>query len=308
MPLVGLRVLGYPQSMDFSRFFASPEHAVADTVSGPLVCFRNDTGVSDTLIRYGEYSAGERFLYRALLAPGDVFVDVGANIGAVSSDLHRSGAGYRIWAFEPQPACHAVAAANLLGGDGARVLPYAVGDRDGMIEIPELDLRRRANYGEMDLGGGRVGAAVRTVPVPVIRLDTFLKVRAPAPRLIKIDVEGGEREVIAGAEGLIHDRLILSVEADRPETVADWLPPLLARGMECYLLFLAGVGPTNPRFDRDDVKCRVRFPHVVAFAGQPDADFARRYGSMRLSGMDEYRQRMTPTGGTQPASANTDSP
>lgn len=294
--------------MDISRFFASPEHTVADTVSGPLVCFRNDTGVSDTLIRFGEYSAGERFLYRALLAPGEVFVDVGANVGAISADLQRSGAGYQIWAFEPQPACHAVAAANLLGGDGARVLPYAVGDRDGTIDLPELDLRQRANFGEMDLGARRSGAAARTVPVPLIRLDTFLKDRAPAPRLIKIDVEGGEREVIAGAEGLMHDRLVLSIEADRPETVAGWLPPLLARGMECYLVFLAGIAPTNPRFDRADVKCRVRFPHVVAFAGAPDADFVRRYGSMRLTGMDEYRERMTPTGGTQPASANTASP
>lgn len=298
----------YPQRMDLARFLASPEHAVADTVCGPMVCFRNDTGVSDTLLRFGEYSAGERVLYRALLSPGDAFVDVGANIGAVSADLHRSGAGYRIWAFEPQPACWAVAAANLSGGDAAAVLPYGVGDRAGVIRIPELDPRWRGNYGETDLGAPGTDAGRRTVEVETVRLDACLKDAAPAPRLIKIDVEGGEGAVIAGAEGLFHDRLVLSVEADRPETVAGWLPALLERGMTCYLLFLAGIAPTNPRFDRGAFKCRVRFPHVIAFAGQPDADFARRYGSMRLSGMDAYRQRMTPTGGTQPASANTVSP
>lgn len=290
--------------MDIARFFASPEHAVADTVVGPMVCFRNDAGVSDTLIRFGEYSAGERALYRSLLAPGDVFVDVGANIGAISAALHRDRAGYRIWAFEPQPASHAVAAANLIGradltGDSARVLPYAVGDRDGLVQVPELDLTRRDNYGHMGLDS----RAARSVPAAMIRLDTFLQDRAPAPRLIKIDVEGMEGAVIAGAEGLMHDRLILSIEADQPDQVAIWLPPLLARGMTCFLMFLASVASSNPRFDRSDPKCRVRFPQVIAFAGTPDADFAARYAAMRLTDLEQYRTRMTPTGGTQPASA-----
>ncbi|MDF1794633.1 MAG: FkbM family methyltransferase [Thalassobaculaceae bacterium] len=304
MRLAGGQAIGYPLAMDIAQFFASPEHAVADTVSGPMVCFRNDTGVSDTLIRFGEYAAGERFLYRSLLAPGDVFVDVGANIGAISAALLRGPVDYEIWAFEPQPVCQAVAAANLLGGLGARVLPFAVGDRDGMVDVPELDLRRRGNYGQMSVGD----TAGRTVPAPIVRLDSFLKDRAPAPRLIKIDVEGLERAVIAGAEGLFHPRLVLSIEADRPEVVETWLPALVTRGMACYLLFLSNVAPSNPRFDATAAKCRVRFPQIVAFAGAPEADFATRYAMMRLTGMDEYRARMTPTGGAQPASVSTDSP
>lgn len=133
--------------MDIESFFSSPDHAIAETVHGPMVCFRHDTGVSEKLLTYGEYAAGELFAYRSLLSPGDVVVDVGANIGAISAALQRDGKGYSIWAFEPQPAYHAVAAANLLGGQGVRVLPLAVGAETGTIDVPELDIRRTGNYG-----------------------------------------------------------------------------------------------------------------------------------------------------------------
>lgn len=276
--------------MDFTRYFDSDTYAVAETAAGPMVCFARDTGVSDSLLRFGEYAAGELKVYRALLSPGDVFVDVGANIGAISAALHRDRAGYVIWAFEPQAAFHAVATANLMTAPGARVLPYAVGSKNRLIEVPEINTRSQTNYGGIPI----LAQTERMLPVPAVRLDSFLATRAPKPRLIKVDVEGLEADVIAGIAGLLHDRLVLSVEADRPTVMEQWWPMLQDHGMTCFLLFFGNVSSGNPRYDRAEPKCRTRFPHVVAFAGEPDAAFLAEYGGMRLDDLETYRTRMWP--------------
>lgn len=276
--------------MDLQEFFASPDHVVADTVHGPMLCFRRDTGVSETLIRFGEYAAGELYIYRMLLSPGDTLVDVGANIGAISAALQRDRRAYRIWAFEPQPIFHAAAAVNLIAGSGVELHPFAVGDRDDILQIPIVSLRSRGNYGSVSLD---VPTGL-TAPVPIIRLDTFLPARAAPPRLIKIDVEGMEGGVIDGARGLFHDGLVLSIEADRPDQVEAWLPGLIRDGLSCFLTFTRNVSGGNPRWDPDDLKCRTRSVQVLAFVGDPGSAFLDQFAGMRVGSMDGYRARMQP--------------
>jgi FkbM family methyltransferase len=289
--------------MDFKDYFAAPEHVVADTEFGPMLCFRNDTGVSDKLIRYGTFAAGELSLYRRLLAPGDTVVDVGANIGVISAALQRDRQGYQIWAFEPQPALHAAAAVNLAGGVGARLFPYAVGARDGLIDLPVLAEDAPSNF-----GGARIdGPAAQTVPVPMVRLDTLLPGRANPPRLIKIDVEGMEADVLEGARGLFHPGLILSIEADQPEQVERWLPRLLADCHSCYLVFSVNVLRTHPRFDPDDARARVRAAQVVACVGAPPRDLLDVIGGYRITSMDYYRERLPlPATGTDAPQAESE--
>jgi len=274
--------------MDLKSYVAAPGVRVVETVSGPMACFVNDTGVSARLAAYGEFAAAEIAVYRLLLSPGDTVVDVGANIGAISAALQRDRRDYRIWAFEPQAAFQALAAVNLLGGAGATVLPLAVGAEDGQIELADVDLRGRGNYGSLSVAT----PGARVTPVPMVRLDTYLAARAPRPRLIKIDVEGMEGAVIEGATGLFHPNLVLSVEADRPEHVAGWLPRLIEDGFACFLLFSRIVSRDNPRFDERDPACRLRAAHVMAFCGSPSPAFLDRYAGMRIADMDEYRARI----------------
>ncbi len=289
--------------MELRDFAISADHLVVDTVSGPMVCFRHDTGVSDTLARFGEYGAGELFVYRRLLSPGDTFIDVGANIGAISAALQRDRRGYRILGFEPQLPYHALAGVNLMHGDDAQVFPLAVGDRDGVIDVPMPDIRQSGNFGavSLDLYSGL------TCPAPIVRLDSFLKLRAPRPRVVKIDVEGMEEAVLDGLSGLIHPGLVLCIEADRPPAVRRWFPRLVAAGMECYLLFTVHVSPGNPRHVAGDPKCGVRSVQVVAFAGEPGPAFLADFQGMRLRTLEEYEARMR-RGRRQPASVSTDSP
>ena len=55
----------------------------------------NDAYIGRSLDVYGEYSEGEIDLFRQLLRPGDVAIDAGANIGALTVGMARLVAAWR---------------------------------------------------------------------------------------------------------------------------------------------------------------------------------------------------------------------
>jgi hypothetical protein len=65
------------------------------------------------------------------------------------------------------------------------------------------------------------------INVPAITLDDFVAVGAPAPQLIKIDVEGGEHEVLSGGSRIFAmQRPLIIVEVHHQkaaEQIAAWL-------------------------------------------------------------------------------------
>lgn len=63
--------------------------------------------------------------------------------------------------------------------------------------------------------GPRVGddAAIQPREVPVVRLDDVCRERGlPGPHLLKVDVEGGELDVLDGARGILHDTEVVLLE------------------------------------------------------------------------------------------------
>ena len=125
-----------------------------------------------------------------------------------------------MFAFEPQPALYHLLCANL-----ALNLHYNVtaingglGSTTTRLTLPKVDYARGGNFGGVSLG---VGSGEN---VPVEPLDTY---RLSACHVIKIDVEGMEREVLEGAQAtLTEHRPLLYVENDRSEKskqLIDWL-------------------------------------------------------------------------------------
>lgn len=76
-----------------------PHLQLVETAAGQISVFKNDTGVSRNLKKYGEFGAGELGFYDKILGKGDVFVDVGANIGAIPWQLAKRRPDTIIWAF-----------------------------------------------------------------------------------------------------------------------------------------------------------------------------------------------------------------
>ena len=69
--------------LSFAAYFDSPTLQVVETRHWPMLCFRNDTGVSEYLRTFGAYGEVETELYSSLLSDGECFVDVGAHIGSI---------------------------------------------------------------------------------------------------------------------------------------------------------------------------------------------------------------------------------
>lgn len=164
------------------------------------------------------------------LQPGDVFVDVGANVGFFTLIAARRVApGGRVVAFEPHPGARA-AMAELLARNEAttsvEILDAALGDvatgratlhiaADSVLST--LDPSRAPLAGQYDYPD--------TVDVPLTSLDAWMTTGGVDParlRLVKIDVEGGEDAVVRGMTAtLAAARRVVVVCETSPESAAD---------------------------------------------------------------------------------------
>ncbi|MGE5504821.1 MAG: FkbM family methyltransferase [Actinomycetota bacterium] len=181
---------------------------------GHMMFLSGDTYVGGCLERYGEFSEAEVALFRQLLHPGDVVVEAGSNIGALTLPLARLvGPEGRVFAYEPQRLLFHLLCGNLALNEIENVsaIHAAVGRRDsGPLHVPVLHHQDAANFGGMALTG-EAGAA--TEPVAVQAID---QLELSSLRLLKVDVEGAECDVLDGAAGTIfRHRPALYVENDR---------------------------------------------------------------------------------------------
>jgi FkbM family methyltransferase len=144
-----------------------------------------------------------------LIDPGDLVVDVGANVGYLSSlAAARAGADGRVVAYEPHPRVFELLDQNATrwrahpGVANVETRQAAVTDRSGTAELESGPLFH-VNMGLASLAGADGGAAAGATlfEVQAQRLDEAFA--ADRIGLLKVDVEGHEPAVLAGAERLL---------------------------------------------------------------------------------------------------------
>lgn len=154
------------------------------------------------IARFGVYEFAVSQLVRQYLRQGDVFVDVGANIGYYSviaaAAVGTSGA---VYAFEPSARVRARLERNIAlnGMRQIHARPEAVTAQSGFVRLIEPQGLGNDGLAHVAIDGGDVGIEVRAV-----RLDELPELAAPSPHLIKVDVEGGEPAVFRGAAALLN--------------------------------------------------------------------------------------------------------
>lgn len=166
---------------------------------GAMLYSLNDIYMGRSLHLYGEYNEAEVALYRQLLQPGQLVVDAGANIGAHSVVFARGvQPGGRVVAYEPQRAVYQILCANLAinrlrNVDARRA---GVGAAAATMTVQAADYDRSGNFGAVQLESADDAAQGAGDSVPVEPIDALALARCD---LIKIDVEGMERDVLLGA-------------------------------------------------------------------------------------------------------------
>jgi FkbM family methyltransferase len=162
-----------------------------------------------SILYFGHQDPKISWVFRRVLRPGDLVVDVGANIGALSIMAARAvGSMGRVLSVEPQPDLVERIRVSCTLNNIANVEVYPVGlsdaDRTAKLSVPA----NNSGYGSLQMQYGPAESG-RSVDVPLRHAGAFLTeaVGVGPLRLLKIDVEGHEAEVMRGARSWLESHL-----------------------------------------------------------------------------------------------------
>lgn len=167
-----------------------------------------DLGILDvierTLLTTGVWDPVVEKTISAYLKPGDVFLDVGANIGYFSMLASKLvGDTGRVVSFEPSVRALAKLAPHLMLNEchNVTICHQAMGAATGTAT---LTLAPVSNIGGSTISRGRC-IARRVEQIYVRRIDQVCEELEIVPSLIKLDVEGFELFALQGAERILRE-------------------------------------------------------------------------------------------------------
>lgn len=153
----------------------------------------------------------------SMLEPGDVVIDCGANLGAVSGPLADTGA--TVHAFEPDPYTFGRLSETLAGRSNVILHNAAVGATAGTLQLMrDADWEKDpdgASVRSTLIAGGRKIDTANAIDVEVIDFPAFVKSLVKKHKKIaflKMDIEGAELDVLEAMEGQgLFDKITLTV-------------------------------------------------------------------------------------------------
>lgn len=177
----------------------------------------------------GRYEPHVVVAMRQYVHPGMVVYDVGAHIGYMAHVLSRLvGPTGQVLAFEPDPANYAALQHNLAENRCQNVQSFhlAVSDQNGLAPFAHFESYSLVGH----LARPDTPGDATLLEVEMTSLDSWVYARGyPAPGFLKIDVEGAEGQVLAGARRLLKEArpvVVAELRANRKQAIVDLLAPL----------------------------------------------------------------------------------
>ncbi|GAA2317538.1 FkbM family methyltransferase [Streptomyces kunmingensis] len=215
-----------------SRLRDTPRQRVAESRHGDRFALDTRDLIQRYLYLFGVWEPHMTRWLESRLRPGDVLVDVGANIGAFSVLGSRlvGGTG-RVVAIEASPAFHrrVLQHAELNHCDNIRAVNTAVSDERKTLSFV---LASSNNMGANSIvpydGPAESAFEIEALPLTEV-LEPDEVARA---RVIKIDVEGAEGSVVRGLAPLLDDlrpdaEIAVEITPERMEQLGDSADELL---------------------------------------------------------------------------------
>ncbi|SFU97943.1 methyltransferase, FkbM family [Methylobacterium sp. 174MFSha1.1] len=191
---------------------------------GLLAHYAEDRVIGQSLRHYGEWAEEEIHLVSHFVRPGDVVLDIGANVGSHAVAFGRMvGETGRVIAIEGQSRASDVLALNirLNGMDRITRIEGLIGRETRVMRLDAAAQDGADNLGCMSFRGvvGAPETERPALPVPLFTADCLA---LPACRLMKIDVEGMELDVLLGAQTTIaRHRPVIYFEQTSPVNFAE---------------------------------------------------------------------------------------
>lgn len=202
------------------------------------------------VLRNGVFEPEIAELFYRHVDPARDIIDVGANVGFFTVGGARRLTTGRVLAAEPTPGAFARLTRNVAhNGVADRVILFngLVSDAEGEFEINAVDgMEEYSSMGSIS-HPSMDGMASAAFKAPALRLDDLVSRHGLNPALIKVDVEGAEHMVFAGA--------VETLKRYRPFVISELSEPLLRNlggSAAGVVAFFEGLGyrvidPMDPR-------------------------------------------------------------
>lgn len=171
-----------------------------DLVSGDLI--------TETIKSRGSWEPHLIDLFREVIKPGTVALDIGANFGFHTLEISRCvGSSGKVLAFEPQRVIHQQLCHHLFINNALNVWTFnsAVGDKNSTVAVCSIHESIPGNIGATPIGVGS----------EVTQLLTIDSLHIESLGFIKLDIQGAELLALVGAERTIaSQRPVVAIEVE----------------------------------------------------------------------------------------------
>lgn len=267
--------------------FGGPYRVTRSGMGDHVLYNPNDQYVGRSFDLYGQFSEGELRFLLAGTEPDHTVLDIGANMGAFTVPLAR--AARRVIAIEPQRLVFQMLNANLAlnGITNTLTVHAAAGAIEGQeVLIPALDPAGKQNFGGLSIDPSATtgGEKVRTVTVDGLDIGPV--------HIIKIDVEGMERDVLLGARATINDwKPALYIENDRADKSPELIRTVEEMGYVAHWHLPPLYSPNNAAGEAENIFPNIVSVNMICWHKDRIPEFAQAIESHRVLGPEDTWER-----------------
>jgi len=190
---------------------AHPGRKTVTVAGGVKMSLDTSDFLQRTLFSARDFEPHIRQTIQTRLKPGDVFIDIGANVGFYALCASKVvGAAGKVFAFEPAPETMNALRTNLSlnGAANIEAAQIALSDHTGMSKL-YLDAAHNSGATAMRASPN----ASQEITVILDTYDNYVREHGiPKPALVKIDVEGAECLVLKGMTNLLAQLTAMIIE------------------------------------------------------------------------------------------------